>query len=159
MKIRRESREDAAAIRALLDAAFGGTAESDLVDRLRAGGELLIGLVAEAGDDVAGYVALSALKSPQRALALAPVAVEPRYQRRGIGSALVEEALRQASTGGWRMVFVLGEPEYYGRFGFTTEAARHFDCVYAGPYFQALWLCDSPSAPAPVVYSQAFADL
>lgn len=159
IKIRTESHEDAEVVRALLDAAFGGSAESALVDKLRASGELVVGLVAEVGGDVTGYVALSVLKSPERALALAPVAVVPGHQRRGIGSTLIEEALRQARTDGWRMIFVLGEPEYYGRFGFTTQAAAGFDCEYAGPYFQALQLTESPSAPAPVVYSSAFADL
>lgn len=157
--IRGERQEDKEAIRALLDSAFGGSAESRLVDQLRSGGELVLGLVAESDGQAAGYVALSALKSPERALSLAPVAVVPSHQRRGIGSLLIGEALRQARADGWRMIFVLGEPEYYGRFGFTTQGAMGFDCRYAGPYFQALQLTESPVAPAPVAYSAAFADL
>jgi len=159
MNIRTENHADAEVVRALLDAAFGGSAEGGLVARLHVSDELVLGLVAERDGQVTGYVALSALQSPERTLALAPVAVVPSRQRCGIGSALIEEALRRARTDGWRMIFVLGEPEYYGRFGFTTEAAAGFDCKYAGPYFQALQLTESPSAPAPVVYSAAFADL
>jgi putative acetyltransferase len=157
--IRSASCEDAEAIRRLLDAAFGGTAESGLVDKLRASGELVLALVAEHGGHVTGYIAFSALKSPEHALALAPFAVVPSRQRCGIGSRLIEEALRRLRADGWRMVFVLGEPEYYGRFGFTTQGAAGFDCEYAGPYFQALQLTESPVAPASVVYSSAFADL
>lgn len=159
ISIRRESPEDAEAIRALLEASFGGSAESGLVDRLHASDELVLGLVAERDGQVTGYIGLSALQSPERALALAPVAVVPSRQRCGIGSALIAEALRRVRPDGWRMIFVLGEPEYYGRFGFTTDAAAGFDCAYAGPYFQALSLTESRPQPAPVVYSSAFAGL
>jgi putative acetyltransferase len=157
--IRGEGQEDGEAVRALLNSAFGGSAESRLVDQLRSSGELVLGLVAESEGQVTGYVGLSALKSPERALSLAPVAVVPSHQRRGLGSLLIGEALRQTRADGWRMIFVLGEPEYYGRFGFTTQGAAGFDCRYAGPYFQALQLTDSPVVPAPVIYSAAFADL
>jgi putative acetyltransferase len=157
--IRGESQEDGEAIRALLNSAFGGSAESSLVDRLRESKELVLGLAAEADGQIVGYIALSALKSPERALALAPVGGVPSHQRRGVGGKLIEEALKLARAEGWRMIFVLGEPEYYGRFGFTTQCAARFDCEYAGPYFHALQLTEDSAAADPVVYSAAFADL
>ena len=159
MIIRDEQAGDREAIRRLLVAAFGGGAEAQLVDALRADGDLAVALVAEDEREIAGYVALSPLKSPAGALALAPVAVIPNKQRQGIGSALIEAALRRARDLGCQIVFVVGEPAYYGRFGFTTTAAAGFECVYAGPYFMALNLSQTHVPPAPLVYSGRFAEL
>ena len=157
--IRDEQAGDREAIRRLLVAAFGGEAEAKLVDALRADGDLAVALVADDESEIVGHVALSPLKSPARALALAPVAVTPSRQRQGIGSALIEGVLRRARTVGCQIVFVVGEPEYYARFGFTTAAAARFECAYAGPYFMALCLSETPVEPAPVVYSDCFAEL
>ena len=154
MNIRHERVDEIDAIRRLLIAAFGGPAEAKLVDGLREDGALALALVAE---DAVGYVAFSPLKSPSRALALAPLAVMPGRQREGIGAALIAEALRHVRAGGWGFVFVVGAPYYYGRFGFTPEAAAGFDCLYAGPYFMALQLSDDPVGAAPVIYSERFA--
>jgi putative acetyltransferase len=157
MNLRHECPQDIDGIRRLLIAAFGGPTEAQLVDELRDDGDLALALVAEDAGDVVGYVAFSPLKSPERALALAPLAVAPERQRRGIGAALIAEALRQVRASGWRIAFVLGEPEFYERFGFTLGTAAGFDCLYAGPYFMALQLSDDPVGAAPVVYSERFA--
>ena len=159
MNIRHDRAEDIDAIRRLLIAAFGVPAEAKLVDGLREDGDLALALVAEDAGDVVGYVAFSPLKSPARALALAPVAVSPSRQRQGIGSALIQEALRRARDLGCDIIFVVGEPAYYSRFGFAAEAALDFDSAYAGPYFMALCLSETPVEPAPVVYSDRFAAL
>ena len=157
MNIRHERADDSEGVRQLLLQAFGGPTEAKLVDGLRDDGDLALALIAEEAGGVVGYVAFSPLRSPQRALALAPVAVAPDRQRRGIGAALIAEALRQVRAGGWGIAFVLGEPEYYERFGFTLGAAAGFDCLYAGPYFMALQLSDDPVGAAPVIYSERFA--
>ena len=157
MNIRHERVDEIDAIRRLLIAAFGGPAEAKLVDGLREDGALALAPVAEDAGDAVGYVAYSPLKSPSRALALAPLAVMPGRQREGIGAALIAEALRHVRAGGWGFVFVVGAPDYYGRFGFTPEAAAGFDCLYAGPYFMALQLSDDPVGAAPVIYSERFA--
>jgi putative acetyltransferase len=157
--IRDEQASDYDEIRRLLTEAFGGEAEAKLVEGLRCDGEIAHALVAEHAGDVVGYVALSFLQSPQGALALAPVAVTPDRRRQGLGSALIDEALRRARAARSPMVFVLGEPEYYARFGFTAGAARGFLSPYAGAYFMALALTDVPNPPAPVVYSRRFAEL
>jgi putative acetyltransferase len=57
------------------------------------------------------------------------------------------------------MVFVLGEPEYYARFGFGTGAARGFDSPYAGEYFMAIALTETPVQAVPVIYPRRFAEL
>jgi putative acetyltransferase len=110
--------------------------------------------------DIVGYAALSWLTRPERCLALAPVAVRPDCQRRGIGAQLVGAALDKARQGGAAMVFILGDPDYYRRFGFTTDAATGFASPYAGPYFQALRLAETAEKFGPqtdVVFAPAFA--
>lgn len=130
-----------------------------MVDALRAAGDLAVSLVAAEDDRLAGHVGLSRLRSPERALALAPLAVAESARNRGVGSQLVRQALERAKRLGYGIVFVLGEPDYYERFGFSAQAAAAFPCDYAGPYFLALPLTGTPTAPAPVVYAPAFDSL
>mgnify|MGYP001229769663 CR=1 FL=1 len=157
MDIGDETAADRQAIHGLVVEAFGGGPEADMVDRLRADGDLMVSLVARQGGRLCGYVALSRLQSPARAVALAPVAVSPGEQNRGIGSALVRAALERARALGTAIVFVLGKPGYYARFGFTPEAAEPFPCIYAGSHFMALRLSPDATPIAPVVYADAFA--
>ena len=158
MRIRRETADDREAIHALVAEAFARRDEADLVDALRDAGDLALSLVAEDEGCLVGHVALSRLKSPERALALAPVAVCASKQRRGIGSALIRAALERAKALG-SIVFVVGAPDYYTRFGFSAETAAPFPCPYAGPHFMALPLTGAPPPPAPVVYAPAFGQL
>lgn len=131
MILRPESPADAPAIAALLDAAFDGPTESTLVAGLRADKDLTLSLVAEDAGAVIGHLALSPVVAPFPALALAPVALAPAHQGKGIGSALIRRA--QALTSDHTMI-VLGDPAYYARFGFRPVA---WQSPYAGPYLQA----------------------
>ena len=79
-------------------------------------------------------------------ISLAPVAVLPDRQRKGTARALIGAGHLRLKTLGEKIVFVLGDPDYYKRFGFSHELAKTFDCVYQGDYLQALRL--SPDAPA-----------
>jgi putative acetyltransferase len=153
-----EAPEHNAAIRTLLLAAFPTAVEADLVDRLRADGDAEISLVAVEGGAVVGHVLLSPMIAPMKALGLGPVAVAPDRQRQGIGSHLVREGIERARAAGWEAVFVLGEPAYYNRFGFDTDAAAGFASAYAGPYFMALWLGGgpNPTRAGRVDYARAF---
>jgi putative acetyltransferase len=74
------------------------------------------------------------------AAALAPLAVSADMRRRGVGAALVAAGLESARAAGAAAVFVVGDLAYYGRFGFTAEAARPFEAAYAGEHFLALAL-------------------
>ncbi|MET8687014.1 bifunctional class I SAM-dependent methyltransferase/N-acetyltransferase [Streptomyces sp. NPDC004732] len=124
---RPETAADIAAVHALNTAAFESGAEADLVDALRTDDEAwLPGLsyVAEAPD---GSVAAHALITRCRvdgapALALAPVATLPEFQRTGAGSAVVRAVLDAARARGERIVLVLGHPSYYPRFGFKPAS-------------------------------------
>jgi putative acetyltransferase len=133
--IRDEARADEPAIHEIHVLAFPGPDEARLVDALRQSGDAAISLVAVRGDRILGHILLSRLTAPMRALSLAPVAVRPEFQRRGIGSALVRGGLDRARRDGWEAVFVLGDVRYYSRFGFSVEAARGYLSPYTGEHF------------------------
>ena len=134
MIVRPAEAGDHAAIRAVLLAAFPGTDEADLVEQLRADGDAPIELVGELDGRVVGHILFSPVKAPFRALALAPLAVAPDEQRGGIGSELIRAGHELARKQGWEAVFVLGDPAYYGRFGYDAELAAGFSSPYAGEY-------------------------
>ena len=157
--LREERPEDTREIRALVTAAFGQPEEADLVEALRTANDLTLSLVAEEGGKIIGHIALSRLKSPANSVALAPVSVAPDRQGGGIGGALIREAIARANAAGETLVFVLGDPAYYSRFGFSTATAAPFECVYAGAYFMALELGEKKTATAPVIYADAFGGL
>ncbi|MGI9463314.1 MAG: GNAT family N-acetyltransferase [Aestuariivirgaceae bacterium] len=159
MHIRSEREDDRSSIRRVITDAFGQQAEADLVDHLRADGDLAISLIAEQDDEVVGHIALSRLKSPDGALALAPLCVAPSRQRCGIGSALVRQAIEEARRCQSGIVFVLGDPDYYTRFGFSAVVAARFACRFSGPNFMALLPGDGNIASGPVVYPDAFSSL
>ncbi|GAA2141966.1 N-acetyltransferase [Kitasatospora kazusensis] len=135
---------DAPATRRVHMAAFPGPDEADLVDALRRDPSWLAGLSIVAVDErqlVVGHALLTRLRvGDGAALALAPVAVAPEWQRKGAGKILVRAALDAAEAAGERLVVVLGDPGYYGRFGFTPA----FEHGVSGPFpvpeahFQAL---------------------
>ena len=161
--VRSESPADFAAIRAVNEAAFGGPAEADLVERLRADGDMILSLVADNDGDIVGHCGFSRLtiNADQTcvAVSLAPVAVLPAVQRQGIGIQMIPYGLERLKADGEALVFVLGESDYYRRFGFDAPAASAFVSPYNGPYFQLLRLSDGGPANGEVRYAPAFAAL
>jgi putative acetyltransferase len=147
MIIRDEALADQPAIYELHTLAFHGPAEAKLVDNLRQSGDAVISLIATEGDRILGHILLSKLGSPMRALALAPIAVHPGFQRQGIGSVLIRNGLELSRQGGWEAVFILGDAGYYGRFGFSVEAAKGYISPYSGKHFMMLplGLCTIPT--------------
>lgn len=163
MNIRPERPGDARAIRDILVAAFSGSAEADLVDRLRRDGDLVLALVAD-DHEMCGYVAFPRLRVEDAddvhdVVGLAPVAVAPGRQRQGIGSALISEGHRRLIERGEPLIFVLGHPAYYPRFGYSVAAAAPFRSDYAGPHFMAQRLNESAPTAGKVRYPAAFAGL
>jgi putative acetyltransferase len=136
LTVRPEQPRDRDAIDGLHRLAFGGDAESRLVDQLRGTAAFIpeLSLIAEQDALVAGHLLLSRVQiGAAEGLALAPMGVLPGSQRQGIGSALVREGLARARALGHRFVIVLGHPEYYPRFGFTPARARGLDCQWPVP--------------------------
>jgi putative acetyltransferase len=162
--VRPEHSGDIAAVRAVNLAAFPTRAEAELVDRLRVDGSLVLSLVAERHGGVVGHVAFSRIVIEREgptgcAVSLAPVAVLPQYQRGGIGSALIERGAVLLAERGESLIFVLGDPGYYSRFGFSVAEAAPFASDYSGPYLQARWLANRAAAPGRLRYPAAFAAL
>lgn len=148
-------------IRSLVLSAFPTAAEADLVDRLREDGDVAISLVATDGGEVVGHVLFSTMTAPMKALGLGPVAIDARRRAEGIASELIREGLARARREGWQAVFVVGDPAFYARFGFSVERAAGFETPYAGPYFMVLALDASGFRQAndPVAYAPAFQSL
>jgi putative acetyltransferase len=158
--IRKESPQDRNAVYQVISSAFGQPAEAELVQALQAAGDSVLSLVAEEDGQILGHVLLSRMDAPFPALALAPVSVVPTRQRSGIGSALIESAVNRARSEGWTAIFVLGDRNYYERFGFDSEAAAGFTSPYAGPHFMMLKLSSSLTAATGVLsHAPAFAAL
>jgi putative acetyltransferase len=143
--IRDAEPEDIEAIHALHVACFPTAAEARLVASLDAADDVAAALVAEQGKAIVGHVCFSRMNvmadgSPISAAALAPVAVSAELRGVGIGSGLIEQGMAALEDEGVRLVFVLGDLDYYGRFGFEADLAKPFASPYAGPHWQALWL-------------------
>jgi putative acetyltransferase len=125
VQIRLEKEEDRAAVQALNESAFETEAEANLVAALREQAEPVISLVAEAGGTIVGHIMFSPVALTGHPglniMGLAPMAVLPEHQQKGIGSALVRKGLQQCKKLGFGAVVVLGHPEYYPRFGFVPS--------------------------------------
>ena len=165
-RIREESTEDVQAIREVNRLAFGQDAEGRLVERLRDEGYARVSLVAEVDGHIVGHILFSDLPvmtddETIPAVALAPMAVVPDHQRRGIGSALVRAGLDACKQRGYRLAIVLGHRAFYPRFGFSSALARQIDAPYGGEDFMAIEL--EPGALAGVrgrvTYPPPFAEV
>jgi len=145
IRIRDEIPADVPAIAAVTASAFlnarhTGHNEQFIVSALRQAGQLAVSLVAVTEGNVIGHVAISPVYISDGApgwCGLGPISVLPPYQRRGVGARLMREALHVLRQKGGAGCVVLGEPEYYGRFGFLADPALVLPGV-PPEYFQAL---------------------
>lgn len=156
--IRVERPGDYPQIRELTIAAFsaspyGHHGEAELIERLRADCPEILSLVAEC----AGMIVGQALFSPVQiegaeltgvGMGLGPIAVLPQFQRQRIGSRLIEKGLTLLGERNAPFVCVLGDPHYYGRFGFEPALRFGVYCEFGGAEdgaFQMLWLKARPT--------------
>jgi putative acetyltransferase len=141
--IRSETSADVSAIDEITVAAFRTLAISDQTEQfviaaLRAARALTVSLVAEADGRVVGHIAFSPVNISDGSsdwYGLGPVSVLPEYQRRGIGSALIQEGISRLKGLGARGCCVVGHPEYYGRFGFQNVPGLGLEGVPAEAFF------------------------
>ena len=175
--IRREQPSDVNATRCVVKNAFGRTDEADLVEHLRFERAFSVGLAAVSRSDVTaaeshgvvGYVAFSSVTIGEReresnGLGLAPLAVTPKHQRCGIGGALVDAGLVHCRRQDANLVVVLGDPDYYPRFGFRPAYLLGLTCEYESVSREAFMAVElTPGrhkhCGGVVRYHQAFSEL
>lgn len=166
MHIRPEQPGDEHGIRAVHIAAFERETEADLVDQLRATASPLLSLVA-IQDTIIAHLMCSPVvckaAPAMQIMGLAPMAVLPKHQRTGIGSALVSDAVERCGEESYDAIIVLGHPAYYRRFGFQPASNFGIQSIYGAPdeAFMALEL-DPGSlrhASGQVRYHAAFDEL
>jgi putative acetyltransferase len=155
--IRPEKTADVAAIaeviRAAFTVAFGKAPEADLVNALREHGKSVVSLVAELDGKIVGHILFSEITiedNPRqiKAIGLAPLAVAPTSQRRGIGAQLTDVGIAACRAAGYEAMFVLGHPEYYPRFGFQPASRWGIKSEYdvRDEHFMALELTENALA-------------
>lgn len=166
MLIRNEIPADIESIRGLNYAAFKNhphhepgaePTEHLIVDRLRGAKALTLSMVMEKDGDVVGHIAISPVSIGGKDcfwFGLGPVAVSPESQNQGIGSKLIRKAIEEIKALNADGMVVLGDPEYYGRFGFRQFETIVFPGIPA-EYFMALPLADT-EASGDVAYHSAF---
>lgn len=167
MKIRKEHSEDYAAIHAVVRAAFAGAQhadgnEQDLVDSLRKDTAYIpdLALVAEEAGVIVGYILFTkAWVAKDEVLALAPLAVLPAHQGKGIGSTLIRAGHHVAKALGYAYSVVLGSAGYYPRFGYVPADTMGILPPFEVPRENFMACKLNPSAPAvtgTMVYAKAF---
>ena len=136
--IRPETPEDADSIGYVNEQAFGQESESELIEKLRNRGVLTISLVALQDGEIVGHIAFSPVViesglSSFEAIALAPMAVLPAHQRKGIGGQLVRAGLEECRRLGHEIVVLVGHLDYYPRFGFVPAKPKGIECEFEVP--------------------------
>jgi len=143
LNVRSEEPGDEDSIHGVHVGAFPADGEARLVDALRAAGRLRVSLVAVEEGRIVGHVAFSPVTVAGAAdgVGLAPVAVSSAHRRRGIADQLIREGLAICKRSSYGFVVVLGDPDYYGRFGFEPASGWGLSDEYGGgAAFQALEL-------------------
>ncbi len=132
------------AVHSVNEAAFGRPDEADLVDNLRSAGVVLASVVAELDKRIVGHILFSrmSIETAGRhiATAFAPLAVLPEFQRQGIGGRLILHGLDLLRGQGEAIVIVVGHPDYYPRFGFSSDKARLLESPFPQEAFMAMEL-------------------
>jgi len=162
--VRPERPEDARAVWTVHEAAFGRPDEAKLVARLRQEARPCVSLVAERGGRAIGHVFFSPVEAGgTSAGGLAPVGVLPDEQGADAGGALIRAGIEASRALGWELLFVLGSPAYYGRFGFILAAPHglHYESHAFDAAFQVQELAAGALARCRgwTRYHPAFAEL
>ena len=135
---RQEEPCDQLAIRRVNEGGFGTSEEADLVDALREANAIVLSMVALDDEDIVSHILFTEVVVTQAdsqftGLGLGPMAVLPCHQRMGIGSQLLQIALDKCRLLGYDFVVVLGYPEFYSRFGFSSAKPYGISCEFDAP--------------------------
>ena len=160
--IRKENQSDAGAITEITKAAFKNhpfskNTEQFIINALRAANALTVSLVAELEDKLVGHIAFSPVTftdGSENWYGLGPISVLPDYQKQGVGTKLVNEGLNLLKAWGAKGCVLVGEPNYYERFGFKSPNELKHEGV-PQENFLALSFCNGISTGV-VEFHQAF---
>ncbi|QBQ53116.1 GNAT family N-acetyltransferase [Nitrosococcus wardiae] len=143
LQVRKALESDRQSISIVVIAAFGTAQENEITDLIidllaDPSAQPLLSLVATVNDHVVGHILFTnvRIKHSQRLVPsaiLAPLSVHPEYQNQGIGGRLIKEGLKQLKAAGIELVFVLGHPGYYLKYGFSAAGIKGFDAPYPIP--------------------------
>ena len=137
--IRTEEEKDYKRIDKINKLAFQQEDESILIEKIRKGENFIpeLSLVAEIDNKIVGHILFSKIKiigsSVFESLALAPMAVIPDFQKKGIGVALINKGMKKAKEMGFDSIIVLGHNEYYPKFGFLRASKWNIKCPFEVP--------------------------
>lgn len=161
LTFRASNNKDLKAVRSVEKKAFGRSQEAKLVETLINAPDKTYSYVAKCNDEIVGHVLLTKIDAPVKALALAPLAVLPKYREMQIGSKLVRFAIEAAKANKYNAIFVLGDVLYYERFGFSSKLANPFKIKWQGDNFMALELSEGSlkGKAGELSYPQAFFEL
>ena len=160
--IRETTQSDLEEVFNLIHSAFGDRSESDLVKQLISDNDVLLNLVIESSNTIIGNVVVSKVTmEPDMGLfcgGVAPLSVLPERQSSGIGSQLMKEAIKKSNEMGMDALFLLGDPDYYKRFGFNISNLKS---DYRVEHFQELELTRNclVNLKSNVTYANAFSNL
>jgi putative acetyltransferase len=143
-----DNNEDINGVHALHELAFGQPQETNTVDKLRNNCEGLLSFVAIEKDKIVGHVLFSPAEiegqqGTLKGMGLAPMAVLPDLQRKGIGTRLINRGIEELRNLKCPFIIVLGHPEYYPRFGFENASTYGIKCRWEGvpaDAFMIFWL-------------------
>lgn len=156
--VRMATQADKQAIADLTTRAFNRPDEAAVIDRLEKDGDVILQIVAVMEEQIMGHLLVYpvGVRGKLGGVGIGPMSVEPWVQREGVGKALVNSGLISLRDNGVSMVFVLGHPEYYPKFGFSQEAAANFEAPWKGPQFMALRLRYGPPMSGTLLFPAAF---
>jgi putative acetyltransferase len=152
------SAADRKAVLELNTRAFKGKDEAQIVEKLEKDAEIWLEVVAESEGKIIGHILFFPIGVLGKlgAMGLGPMSVDPKFQKQGVGTHLINFGLNEAKQAGVPIVFVLGHEEYYPKFGFSVDAAKDFESEYKGPHFMAVRYRFGPPMSGKLIYPEAF---
>lgn len=140
IKIRAERKSDHQQVQQIHLRAFGQKEEGEIVNNIRKSEGFVpeLSIVAEKGEKVIGHILFSKIhiekdSREEETLSLAPMAVLPDFQRKGVGEALIKAGIQKAKELGFDSIIVLGHPNYYPKFGFEKASKWKITCSFDVP--------------------------
>jgi len=158
MTIRPALAADETAISDLNTLAFDSTAEAEILRRLWHDNDDILSLVKVKGADIIGHIQFyKVMMDDLDVCGLGPMSVHPDWQHKGHGSALIRAGVKHLkSNTKLPLLFVLGHPAYYPKFGFSAELAMHYSAPWSGAAFMAMALRSDYPKTGTLTFPKAF---